>query len=163
MNFADTKNLMNLNNKNSLVLFVIYLLVRENLTNKLFDLKRGDGLRVCLIPAPDPKHSGHCVRAVESENPRWYQNFCSLYGSNRKATYKKWRTRIKRQATINALEKITGGAFDPGKIYHERIINFVEKEFESYHETADGGAGGFGCIDCASDFGCRCNGVRIPF
>jgi len=36
-------------------------------------------LTIVLIPAPDPRHDCHMVRAVESENPGWYQGLYSSY------------------------------------------------------------------------------------
>ncbi len=34
-------------------------------------------LRIILIPAPEQKHCGHKIRAVETENPAWYSNLYS--------------------------------------------------------------------------------------
>lgn len=84
-------------------------------------------LEVVLIPAPEQRHDGHCIRAVQEENPKWYQKFCSIYQSNRKGT--RVRTKIKRRETIKALEALRRGASIG--CYSERLISFIEnyKEF----------------------------------
>lgn len=91
--------------------------------NMLLELESGC-LEVVLIPAPDPRHSGHCIRAVQYQNAAWYRKFCSLYPSSRKGF--KTRTRIKRAAAIKALERIIAG--NTAGIYAERLLKFIEAE-----------------------------------
>jgi hypothetical protein len=44
----------------------------------------GNELSVVLIPAPDIRHGGHCVRAAESINCFWYRKFCGQFPPNGK-------------------------------------------------------------------------------
>lgn len=82
-------------------------------------------LSVILIPAPEPKHSGHQIRAVESQNCQWYREFCSLYASQLKRKTR-FNTKIKRELTINALTKIIGG--NKQGIYVERLLSFIKNK-----------------------------------
>jgi hypothetical protein len=41
-------------------------------------------LEVILVPAPDPKHTGHMIRAVENRNPGWYSNLYWSYNHFRR-------------------------------------------------------------------------------
>jgi len=36
-------------------------------------------LEVGLVPAPEQRHCGHCVRAVWCRNPRWYRQLCEMF------------------------------------------------------------------------------------
>lgn len=83
-------------------------------------------LEVVLIPAPSPRHSGHCVRVVQEANPRWYQEFCSLYESARRdrIRWRKFKTRIKRRETLRGLSELAGGQCRSQ--YAERLADFIE-------------------------------------
>lgn len=59
----------------------------------LADLRQ-NRLEVVLIPAQNPKHHSHKVRAVQNQNPDWYRD---LYHSTR---------HFRRGRSINALERI---------------------------------------------------------
>ena len=39
----------------------------------LFSNLKSNKLKVVLVPAPNPNHYGHKIRAVERENPEWYK------------------------------------------------------------------------------------------
>ena len=62
-------------------------------------------LRVILIPAPDPRHYNHRIRAVETKNPPWYSRmYCE-------------RAPVRRDLSLPALERIAYGEdkdFIPG-------------------------------------------------
>lgn len=90
--------------------------------SQMLDDLQGGNLEVVLIPAPEPQHSTHCVRAVQYENAAWYQEFCSHF---RSCTGKRKRSRtfIKRQHTISALQKIIRG--EKSGIYVERLLAFM--------------------------------------
>src|SRR5688572_32242163 len=64
-------------------------------------------LEVVLIPAPEPRHSTHQVRAVQEQNCEWYRQFCEEHPSNRRGS--KLRTKIKRRLTILALLALANG------------------------------------------------------
>lgn len=51
-------------------------------------------LTVVLIPAPEPKHVNHMIRAAVSQNPYWYRE---LYHSNR---------HFRRDRSLRALDRI---------------------------------------------------------
>lgn len=88
----------------------------------LFELL-GNCLDVVLIPAPDPRHSNHCVRAVQYQNCGWYRRFCALYPPNRRT---RCSTIIKRPHTIRALEQIIEGK--KSGVYVERLLDFIRTE-----------------------------------
>ncbi|MBI2524154.1 hypothetical protein HYW11_03000 [Candidatus Peregrinibacteria bacterium] len=75
-------------------------------------------LRVILIPAPDPSHNSHKIRAVEEQNPDWYRELWHANAYRRKG--KKWRTKtdstIKRTRVQRALEHIAEGT---DRSFHE--------------------------------------------
>lgn len=87
-----------------------------------------NSLEVVLIPAREQKHSLHFIRCVQYQNAEWYRKFCEKYISARKGF--KIRTRIKRQATIKALQKIANGIND--STYTERILNFIRNDYLNY-------------------------------
>ena len=41
-------------------------------------------LRVELVPAPEPRHCGHQVRAVMERNPDWYRELLALFPRRRR-------------------------------------------------------------------------------
>lgn len=61
-------------------------------------------LEVVLIPAPEPKHSEHKVRAVQGTNPDWYRSLCAC--RPRSASIRKY--------VVKALERVAEGWVDPG-------------------------------------------------
>jgi hypothetical protein len=81
-------------------------------------------LEVVLIPAPDPRHRNHKVRCVQDQNPRWYQSLCDRHQSSRRRRSFKSDTRIRREHTLRALERIAGG--DTRGSYAERLAPYVE-------------------------------------
>jgi hypothetical protein len=97
-----------------------------NAEEMLFDLQAYE-LEVVLVPAPDPRHSGHKIRVAQNQNARWYQEFCAQYRSNRRG--RKWRTRIKRRETIRALENILDGKTEG--LYVERLLEFIRRKNEN--------------------------------
>jgi len=84
-------------------------------------------LRVSLVPAPDPRHSGHKVRVVEEQNSAWYRDLCQDYISSRRIhpSCKKTKTAIKRAHTLRALRKISQG--HRGGLYIERLMPIVSR------------------------------------
>ena len=55
---------------------------------------KNNRLKVILIPAPDPKHYGHKIRAVENTNPEWYRE---LYQHHK---------HFRRDRSLNSLQRI---------------------------------------------------------
>lgn len=79
------------------------------------DLKRSP-MRVILIPAPDPRHSGHKIRVVESRPPRWYMEF--VYPELGRKTFKRHRF-------IEACKRVAkGNVF--GTIYEKLALKIIE-------------------------------------
>ncbi len=96
-----------------------------NIEDMLIELE-ASYFEVVLIPAPDPRHSGHMIRACQYANPKWYQEFCAMYVSCRGTGRKKMRrprTIIKRADTIAALKRIQQG--QTKGIMVERLLDFV--------------------------------------
>lgn len=81
---------------------------------------------VVLIPAPEPKHTGHQVRALQYANPRWYSEFTNLYRNCRgigEKRMKRPRTYIKKETTLRALEQIGKGKTEG--VYIKRLLHFI--------------------------------------
>lgn len=97
---------------------------REEAKGLLKELEE-NRLTVVLIPAPEPKHISHMIRAVENNNPHWYRE---LYHSH-------WNFR--RDRSIKALKRLAEGNdkeysgrkgavksyFKYDKIYREFILD----------------------------------------
>ncbi len=69
---------------------------REEAGFLLHDLEE-NRLEVVLIPAPEPMHRGHKIRAVQNSNPDWYR---SLYWE---------KPRIYRYLSLPSLKRIAEG------------------------------------------------------
>lgn len=96
--------------------------VQEQAKELLTDLN-ANYLEVVLIPAPDPRHSGHYVRVTQYQNCAWYRTFCKEHPSNRRWQNRKGRTLIKRNWTIKGLTDLIEG--NPKTIYTERLRAFI--------------------------------------
>lgn len=83
-------------------------------------------LEVVLIPAKEPRHSGHQIRATQSQNAEWYKEFWSRHGRGPSSNgrYNKFRSLINRNRTIEALRRMEGG--DLSGVYAERIIDLIQ-------------------------------------
>lgn len=84
---------------------------------------------VVLIPAPDPKHSGHKIRAVENSNPAWYSELAARFTSIRGIGPKRYdrpRTQIKRGHVTRALNRIVENrAIDSD--YCRRLLAYIDE------------------------------------
>jgi len=78
---------------------------------------------VVLIPAPEPKHSTHMVRAVQEQNCDWYREFCEEHPSTGKQRKFKFQTKIKRRQTVEALNKLIEGGSETS--YTEMLKEFI--------------------------------------
>lgn len=101
------------------------------------------GLRldVALIPSQDPECAmrGGKIRAVQEANADWYREFCSRHPSSRRRRKKAPDTRIRREHTLAALERIIAGA-DKGTQYAARLQPFIAAkltEMNAWQEQAD--------------------------
>lgn len=99
----------------------------------LCELEERGTPEVVLIPAPDPRHDGQMIRAVQNANPGWYQAFCARFETPRPI---KMRTIIKRRATINALERIAAGQHinKLDQPYISRLVEFIKLEYSYLKE-----------------------------
>lgn len=96
------------------------------LLNEL-DYKRHE---VVLIPAPEPRHSGHKIRVAQNSNPSWYSRLCSEYQSIRgrgRKRYDRPRTFINRIRVVRTLSKIVE-AGDVAGVYAERLHRILVRE-----------------------------------
>lgn len=99
----------------------------QALTRRMLDDLRGHALSVCLVP--DRQYDGkgndyRRLRAAETQNAAWYREFCGRYESRRRFRGHKFKTRIKRRETLNALERMLGGgSVSP---YAERLRYLIE-------------------------------------
>lgn len=53
---------------------------------EMLDELRWRALEVSLGRAPDPRFTGHMIRRVDNQNPRWYQKLCDDH-QKRRGTY----------------------------------------------------------------------------
>lgn len=102
----------------------------------LFELENSY-FEVVLIPAPERRHSGHQVRALQSANPAWYSRFAAQHvncrGIGRKRM-KRPRTFIKKSDTIRALQRLLDG--DENGVYAQRLLTFISHEVERKRASA---------------------------
>ena len=64
-------------------------------------------LQVDLIPAPEPQHQGHFVRAVFGRNPSWYRDLCAAFPRHRRTRKERYvDPRFKREAVTTALQRL---------------------------------------------------------
>ena len=75
-------------------------------------------LTVVLVPAPEPRHAGHCIRVVCDRNPAWYR---SLFASRRYG--------VKRGRVIRSLQRVIAGAVPTG--YAAEILSAVTDSTET--------------------------------
>jgi hypothetical protein len=110
-------------------------LFREAVHSLLAELE-GARLDVVLIPAPEPRHSGHCIRVAAEYNADWYRELCAEYQSSRRRNRLNDNdTRIKRKDTIRALERALAGHFESA--YVDRLMPFIRERMK---EMRGGGA-----------------------
>lgn len=89
-------------------------------------------LEVVLVPDRRPDDYGgqtRMLRAVQTENPEWYQKFCKLYPSRRRDRLR-WaedKTAIKRAHTLRALRELASGRCET--IYAQRLLSFIENKY----------------------------------
>jgi hypothetical protein len=89
-----------------------------------------NSLQVMLVPTRYRMNEGGCVRVAVSKNATWYRRFCALYASGRKRNNRAFDTKIKRLATIRALERFAQGA-SPRGVYGERLQPIVARHAQT--------------------------------
>jgi len=72
-----------------------------------------------LEVAKFPSSRGGYTRICISVNAAWYQEFCQSYTRARRGRFRRPRTFIKRQCTIEALRRMIGG--NTSGVYAERL------------------------------------------
>jgi hypothetical protein len=86
-------------------------------------------LEVVLIPSGDPNIAsrGGMIRAVQSANPEWYQDFCSQYSRARRSRKRtpNHDTIIDRRATLAALRRLVD-RLEVSGVYGARLEEFIE-------------------------------------
>jgi len=77
-------------------------------------------MRVVLVPAPDPRHSGHKIRVVESRPPKWYLDIAARWGY-----WRRGQGRFERRKLMRAINRIREGVYYGGP-YEEAILETVK-------------------------------------
>lgn len=99
-----------------------------NAAEYLLQTLESHNLEVSLIPAPDPRHRTHKVRAVSERNPEWYRRLCKRHPANRskprERAPKYTDSLIRRSQVIKALKKIAKNKEDES-VYIERLRPIV--------------------------------------
>ena len=87
-------------------------------------------LEVVLISAPDPRFSGHKIRAIQNENPEWYKQ---LYHS-----YKHFR-RDRSLKALNRIRKLEDRPFRVSPYKYDAIYRHLiyTRLTEGYKEMGD--------------------------
>ena len=91
--------------------------IRYQARSALLELKEHK-MKVILVPAPDPQHSMHMIRSVESRPPAWYMEYYS----------RRWW--FKRRRFYRALRRLAKG--ETGNHYYQRCA------FELSERRAEG-------------------------
>ena len=103
----------------------------------LYQDLRANRLEVILVPAPEPKHCGHMIRAVANRNPDWYRELYSTH------------SHFRRDLSLRALDRIRMQKDRPFRInpfkydaiyrglIHDRLIegHMVENYVENPNNT----------------------------
>lgn len=64
-------------------------------------------LHVGLVPAPEQRHCGHCVRVVWCRNPGWYRELCGFFPRNRRRRGGRYTdSRVKRGDVREVIERL---------------------------------------------------------
>lgn len=84
----------------------------------------GQRLTVILVPAPEPKHPGHCIRVAVEWNPSWYSDLVwqRTYVPKGKRLE---RPTVGRREVVNALRKLIAGK-NPGGWVAEYLKGLAE-------------------------------------
>lgn len=84
---------------------------------------------VVLVPAPEKKHSGHTIRALQYANAAWYSEFagefCNCRGIGRKRM-KRPRTFIDKRRTRSTLQRMINGNFSG--VQAARLIDWIDRK-----------------------------------
>lgn len=104
----------------------------------LLDLE-ANCLEVVLIPSRDHDcyMRGGMIRAVQTQNAEWYQEFCREHESLRKdrLRWSKFKTKIKRRWTIRALHELIAGKCET--MYAKDLASFIKRhEADRRHKRA---------------------------
>jgi hypothetical protein len=100
--------------------------MRRILAWMLNELDQGSH-EVVLIKAPDPQHSTHMVRIVQSHNADWYRLLAEQFTNCRGIGHKRMkrpRTFLKKVRIRRALERMIAGDFSG--VHAERLVDFIE-------------------------------------
>lgn len=105
----------------------------------LLDELESNHLEVVLIPSGDPECAmrGGMIRAVQSQNAKWYREFCAEHESNRKdrIRWSKFKTKVKRAHTRRALNELIDGKCETP--YAKDLQGFIQRwKFEKWQLRA---------------------------
>ncbi len=102
-------------------------------------------LEVGLIPAPDPQHYTHCVRAVWSRNPDWYRELCAMFPRNRRNRKSHYTdSKVKRGDVRRALVQMLR---EGSRSYlAEYLLSFAQQIPTGVETEVDDVSLAFGCL-----------------
>ncbi len=73
----------------------------------MIDELKTNWLEVVLIPAPEPMHEGHMIRAVANKNPEWYRKYFGGFHQSKNDCMDWYGSRSNiRKRVVSALEYI---------------------------------------------------------
>jgi hypothetical protein len=99
---------------------------KEMAGRALYDMETERNV-IGLVPAPQPKFSGHKIRVQEQANPEWYRRFrLSYWRSRRSFQLKRWRV-------VKALKRVYEVGIVRRNGYETRLLKFLLAE--GYHRT----------------------------
>jgi len=88
-------------------------------------------LEVILVPAPEPKHCGHCIRVAADRPPQWFSELSGRY-LYRKGRQKPRPSFIKRQESLRALQEIANGHVRTiyAQRWYQEVVRLLSDELE---------------------------------
>lgn len=91
-------------------------------------------LEVGLVSAPEEKHTGHCVRLVETTNPDWYRQLCRMYPRSRQRNRKEKFTdpNFCRSHIKGVLSRLLNGG--SSSQYAEVLVGMAREEREEWED-----------------------------
>jgi hypothetical protein len=115
-------------------------LVRKYAADMLGELE-SSAFEYALIPAPDPMHSDHKIRAMQYTNPPWYSELCAEHVSVRgrgKKRMRRARTFIVRSEVRKSLVRIANNRAD-GHVYDERLVTLIRRRIAAARKKPNRG------------------------
>lgn len=98
---------------------------QDALQAMLYELQN-QKLEIVLVDAPKPKHIGHKIRIVQTENPEWYRYYYANFPN------------VRRDRTLIRLEKMIDQKIDKSSDHDSALIYISEMLVLSAEDESEG-------------------------